>query len=175
MSDVTLADAFAVLGRTPATLRAWLDGLPETWVRDNEGPDTWSPYDIVGHLIHGEQTDWMPRVRQIAEGRGHEPFVPFDRTAMLRLDQTRPLAALLDEFAALRARNLLDLEALGLSDDGLDAPGLHPDLGPVTLGQLLATWVAHDLTHLGQMARVMAKRYRDAVGPWRDFLPLLDR
>jgi hypothetical protein len=175
MADLTLADAYAVLGRTPATLRVWLEGLPESWVRDNEGPDTWSPYDVVGHLIHGEQTDWMPRVRQIVEGRGHQPFTPFDRFAMLRRDQTRPLLSLLDEFATLRAQNLRDLQGLGLTDAGLGAPGLHPDLGPVTLGQLLATWVAHDLTHLGQVARVMARRYREAVGPWRVYLPLLDR
>ncbi|HSC25987.1 MAG TPA: DinB family protein, partial [Vicinamibacterales bacterium] len=114
MAPFTLSDSYVVLGRTPAMLRLWLDGLPEPWVRDNEGPDTWSPYDVVGHLIHGEQTDWMPRVRQIVDGRGHEPFTPFDRFAMQRRDQTRPLTALLDEFAALRAANLKALQSLGL-------------------------------------------------------------
>jgi len=168
------AEALPLLERTPATLRALLDGLPDAWVTAHEGPGTWSAYDVVGHLIHGERTDWIVRTEHILQHGAALPFQPFDREAMLH-STPEPLADLLDAFATLRHANLAKLRALELSSADLDLPGLHPALGPVTLGQLLATWVAHDLGHLAQVARVMAKRYRATVGPWRAYLPILDR
>lgn len=175
MPDFELSHALDILGRTPGLLDLWLRDLPTGWTRENEGPDTWSPFDVVGHLVHGEKTDWIPRLEQILEGRGHEPFEPFDRFAMLRESRGKSLAELLDEFAELRARNLERLRELAPGPADLDLPGLHPELGPVTARQLLATWVAHDLSHVGQIARVMSKGYRDEVGPWRAYLPILDR
>ena len=175
MNAFRFDEATAVLERTPTTLRALLAGLPEPWIRATEGEGTWSPYDIVGHLIHGERTDWMTRTRHILAHGATSPFVPFDREAMLAEPSDRPLAELLDTFEGLRRQNLADLGALGLGPADLERPGLHPALGPVTLGQLLATWVVHDLGHLAQVSRVMSKRYRDAVGPWRAYLPVLDR
>lgn len=173
--DFELHDAGDILARTPRTLRAWLDGLPEAWLRNREGEGTWSPHEVVGHLVHGEKNDWMPRLRQILDGRGTEPFEPFDREAMLRIFGDRTTAELLEEFVALRQANVDALAALPVDPARLDDRGLHPDLGPVTLRQLLATWVAHDLTHIAQIARIMAKQYRHEVGPWRKYLPLLDR
>ncbi|HET7042612.1 MAG TPA: DinB family protein, partial [Gemmatimonadales bacterium] len=136
---------------------------------------TWSAYDIVGHLIHGERTDWIARTEHILAHGAAIPFPPFDREAMFRESAGRPLETLLAEFAGLRAASLARLDALGLGTADLARPGLHPALGPVTLRQLLATWVVHDLGHLAQIERVMAKRYREAVGPWRAYLPILDR
>ena len=173
--DLRIDHVKAILRRTPDVLLTWLGGLPEPWLENREGPETWSPHEIVGHLVHGEKTDWMPRLRQMLEGRSDEPFEPFDRFAMLRLSSDRSPSELLAEFEALRAANLSELEELPLSAGRLDDPGLHPELGPVTVGQLLATWATHDLTHLAQIARVMAKQYRVEVGPWRAYLPLLDR
>ncbi len=171
--DLTLASV--ILERTPATLRALLSELPAQWANATEGPDTWSPYDILGHLIHGERTDWMQRARIILADGSDRRFAPFDRLAQFRESQGRPLGELLEEFASLRAANLEVLAQWHLSDAQLSLAGEHPDFGPVTLRQLLATWVAHDLNHLGQMARVMARQYRDAVGPWRAYLPIMDR
>lgn len=175
MPAFDLSHAVDLLSRTPPLLDGWLRELPEPWIHDDEGPDTWSPFDVVGHLIHGEKTDWIGRLEQILEGRGDEPFEPFDRFAMLRESRGKSLSQLLDEFAALRSRNLQRLRELSPGEDELDLPGLHPELGPVTARQLLATWVAHDLSHVAQIARVMAKGYRDQVGPWREYLPILDR
>jgi uncharacterized damage-inducible protein DinB len=168
-----LSDALPVLRATPPTLRAWLGSLPDPWIRSNEGPDTWSPYDIVGHLIHGERTDWMPRLQLILSSGDSKPFTPFDRFAQFRESQGKPLDALLDTFTELRHNNLTRLESLRLQPSDFNRPGRHPELGPVTLGQLLATWVAHDLNHLGQIARVMGRQYTAAVGPWLEYLPLL--
>ena len=165
----------AVLERTPQTMRAMLAGLPEAWTAATEGPDTWSPYVIMGHLIHGERTDWIPRARIILAQGPDRRFVPFDRFAQLREGQSRSLADLLDEFALLRAENLATLEGWRLTDEQLAWEGEHPELGRVTLRQLLATWVGHDLGHIAQAARVMAKQYREAVGPWRAYLPVMDR
>ncbi|HEU4698564.1 MAG TPA: DinB family protein [Gemmatimonadales bacterium] len=173
--DFDLAAATAVLARTPAALRALLAGLPPAWAAATEGPDTWSPFDVVGHLIHGERTDWIPRARLILAQGAERRFAPFDRFAQVRESEGKPLAGLLDEFARLRAENLATLAAWELTEVELALEGEHPSFGPVTLRQLLATWVAHDLGHLAQIARVMAKQYRDAVGPWRAFLPILDR
>ena len=173
--DFDLAAGTAVLERTPHTLRALLAGLPPAWTDADEGPETWSPYVIVGHLIHGERADWTQRARIILAQGPDRRFAPFDRFAQLRESQGKPLADLLDEFARLRARNLATLAGWRLTDEELALEGEHPAFGPVTLRQLLATWVAHDLSHVAQIARVMAKQYRDAIGPWRAYLPVMDR
>jgi uncharacterized damage-inducible protein DinB len=170
-----LIEAIAVLDRTPATFRALLSGLPDTWTMSNEGPDTFSPRDNVGHLIHGERTDWIPRARIILAQGASRRFEPYDRFAHIHESEGKSLAVLLDEFARLRQENLAILRSWNLSEQELTLEGEHPELGPVTLRQLLATWVAHDLGHMAQTARVMTKQYREAVGPWRAYLPILDR
>lgn len=171
----TLSDARAVLERTPATLRTLLQDLPDAWIHATEGPETWSPFDIVGHLIHGERADWIPRAQLILSQGTTQPFPPFDRFAQFEASKGKTLDDLLDTFAALRSQSLLTLRKLSLTDDDFALKGLHPELGEVTLGQLLATWAAHDLSHIAQICRVMAKQYAEAVGPWRAYLPLLDR
>jgi hypothetical protein len=168
-------DAVAVLERTPAALRAMLDGLPEAWLLANEGPDTFSPRDVVGHLIHGEETDWVPRLRIILEHGETVPFTPFDRFAFRIASVGKSTAALLERLEALRAANLREVRKVTLDAGTLARTGTHPALGRVTLGQLLASWVVHDLGHLKQVARVMARQYREAVGPWREYLTILDR
>jgi hypothetical protein len=173
--DFELTAGMTILERTPNTLRAMLAGLPPSWIDATEGPETWSPYVIVGHLIHGERTDWIPRAQIVlAQGRDRR-FAPYDRFAQFQESQGKSLGELLDEFAHLRARNLDTLTGWHLTDAQLALEGDHPAFGPVTLRQLLATWVAHDLAHVAQTARVMAKQYRDAVGPWRAYLPVMDR
>jgi hypothetical protein len=167
-----LADAVAILERTPATLSAWLDGLPETWVQATEGEGTWSPYDVIGHFIHGERTDWIPRARQILAS-DPRPFEAFDRTAMFAESQGKSLSELLATFAELRRGNIAALIGMNLTLPDLDRRGLHPELGEVTLGQLLATWVVHDLDHVAQIARTMAKVYSEATGPWCVYLSIL--
>jgi hypothetical protein len=171
--EFSLPEATAVLARTPATLDALLRGLPDTWVHSNEGKDTWSPFDIVGHLIVGERTDWVPRMRIILENGEGRPFDRFDRFAQSKISQGKSLEQLLDDFASLRSENLAALQALNLQPEDLTRRGTHPALGVVTLSQLLATWTAHDLTHLHQLSRVMAHQYRDAVGPWITYLGVL--
>jgi hypothetical protein len=173
--DFELATGVAVLERTPHTLRAMLAGLPPSWIEGTEGPETWSPYDIVGHLIHGERTDWIPRARIILSQGANRRFTPFDRFAQFRESEGKSLTDLLEEFARLRAENLATLAQWGLTEAQLALEGEHPAFGPVTLRQLLATWVAHDLGHIAQTARVMAKQYREAIGPWRAYLPVMDR
>jgi DinB superfamily len=173
--NFSMDDAIPMLRCTPTVLRAWLWDLPEPWTTSNEGPDTWSPYDVVGHLIHGERTDWIPRAELLLTHGDSRPFTPFDRFAQFAASGGKSLHELLDTFAELRMVNLARLEALHLELSDLERKGMHPELGRVTLGQLLATWVAHDLNHLGQIARVMAGQYVEAVGPWRAYLPLLDR
>jgi len=173
--DFDLTTGIAVLERTPASLRALLIGLPSAWLDGTEGPETWSPYVIVGHLIHGERTDWIPRAQIILAQGENRRFVPFDRFAQFRESAGKLLPELLEEFARLRAENLATLQGWSLTDHELALEGVHPEFGPVTLRQLLATWVAHDLGHLAQTARVMAKQYRDAVGPWRAYLPVMNR
>src|SRR3954453_7409750 len=172
--DFDLTAGIAVLERTPHTLRALLAGLPPEWTEATEGPDTWSPYVIVGHLIHGERTDWIPRARIIL-AQGERRFTPYDRFAQFRESKGQSLADLLDEFERLRRDNLSTLGGWRLTDAQFRLEGEHPEFGRVTLRQLLATWVAHDLGHIAQTARVMAKQYRDAVGPWRAYLPVMDR
>ena len=170
-----LRDGIPVLERTPATFRALLAGLPDSWMVTNEGPDTFSPFDNVGHLIHGERTDWIPRARIILAQGANRRFEPYDRLAQVRESRGKNLSALLDDFARLRVENMATLRGWKLSERELALEGEHPELGTVTLRQLLATWVAHDLGHVAQTARVMAKRYREDVGPWRAYLPVLDR
>lgn len=172
-SEFNLSDTIALLARTPAAIDALLRGLPDVWVRNNEGQDTWSAYDIVGHLVHGERTDWMPRARILLEQGEARAFDKFDRFAQFRESRGKSLDELLDEFARLRSENLVALEALKLKPADFARRGTHPELGVVTLAELLATWAVHDLTHLHQLARVMAHRYRDAVGPWSAYLGVL--
>ena len=173
--DFDLTAGTAVLARTPHTLRAMLAGLPPAWTDATEGPETWSAYVIVGHLIHGERTDWIPRARIILAQGPERRFTPYDRLAQFRESEGKSLTELLDEFARLRAENLTTLAGWHLTDAQLDLQGEHPEFGAVTLRQLLATWVAHDLGHIAQTARVMAKQYREAIGPWRAYLPIVDR
>ena len=168
-----LASSADLLRRTPRTLRDLLDGVGEAWFRSTEGPDTFSPFDVVGHLIDGEETDWMPRARIILARDPEAAFVPYDRFRHYARNQGRTLVSLLDEFARLRAENLEQLAAWNLGDAELDLRARHPSLGPVTLRQLLAGWVVHDLGHVAQVVRVMAKQYRDEVGPWLPYLPVL--
>jgi hypothetical protein len=175
LMDFDLTASLAILERTPATLRALLSGLPAAWTDATEGPETWSPYVIVGHLIHGERTDWIARAQIILAQGPERRFTPYDRFAQFRESQGKSLADLLDEFARLRAENLATLAGWRVTEDQLALEGEHPDFGPVTLRQLLATWVSHDLGHIAQTARVLAKQYREAVGPWRAYLPVMDR
>lgn len=173
--DFDLPAGLAILERTPNILRAMLAGLPSAWTDATEGPETWSPYDIVGHLVHGERTDWIPRAQIILAQRPERRFTPYDRFAQFRESQGKSLVDLLDELARLRAANLATVSGWRLTEAQLALDGEHPEFGRVTLRQLLATWVAHDLGHVAQAARVMAKQYRDAVGPWRAYLPVMDR
>jgi uncharacterized damage-inducible protein DinB len=168
-----LSHSIALLTRTPAALNALLRDLPGAWTSTNEGENTWSVFDVVGHLIHGERTDWMPRVKRILEFGESKAFDPFDRFAQNRESEGKSLPQLLDEFARLRADNLTQLRALNLQPQDFQRRGRHPGLGTVTLSELLATWAAHDLTHLHQISRIMAYQYRDAVGPWSKFLGVM--
>jgi hypothetical protein len=168
---IALPHTISLLARTPAALDALLRDLPEAW--RNEGEHTWSAFDVVGHLVHGERTDWMRRVRIVLQFGETRPFEPFDREGFVRESQGKSLAQLLDEFARLRSENLDELRALDLQPEDLDRCGRHPALGVVTLSQLLATWAAHDLTHLHQISRILAHQYRDAVGPWSQYLGVL--
>lgn len=172
--NLELDSATAILQRTPAALQALLHGLGDEWTRATEGPGTWGPYDVVGHLIHGERRDWITRARIILAQGSDRRFTPFDREAMFRESQGKSLEALLEEFALLRADNLTTLRDWRLTDDHLALQGEHPVFGPVTLRQLLATWVAHDLGHLVQVSRTMARQYREAVGPWRAYLSVME-
>jgi hypothetical protein len=168
-----LAEARAVLERTPTVLQVLLAGLPDAWTSGNQGPNTWSPFDVVGHLIDGEREDWIPRIRLILAHGEATPFTPFDRFSHLQANRDRTLGELLDSFAALRAENLAVLDSLQLTPVHLELRGTHPEFGPVTLRQLLATWVAHDLGHLVQISRTMARQYREEAGPWRAYLSAL--
>jgi hypothetical protein len=168
-----MEEAVAILARTPGTLDAMLRGLSDGWITANEGANTWSPFNVVGHLIHGERTDWMPRVKIILEQGESRAFDTFDRFAQFAASEGRTLERLLDEFANLRRDNLRELADLRLTDTDLDRRGRHPAFGPVTLRQLLATWVAHDLDHVVQISRVLARQYSTEVGPWTAYLRII--
>jgi uncharacterized damage-inducible protein DinB len=170
-----LEDVRDILRRTPSTLNLLLQDLSEPWLMTNEGPDTWSPYDVVGHLIHGEKTDWIPRARIILEHGESRAFTPFNREAMFKESKDKSINELLDTFTRLRAESLRELDELNLTPELLEKRGVHPELGGVTLSQLLATWVVHDLSHIGQIVRVMSKQYSEAVGPWKAYLPIVTR
>jgi hypothetical protein len=173
MPDLFLDESIAILERTPAVLNAMLRDLPDVWINATEGPGTWSPYVVIGHLIHGETTDWIPRLEIILEHGPSRPFDPFDMTAQFRESAGKSLPTLLDDFATLRRNNVARLRARELKPEELELQGTHPALGPVTVRQLLATWTAHDLAHILQVSRVMAKRYKQEVGPWAQFLSVM--
>ena len=174
MSATFLEECVSILKRTPATLDTLLRDLPEAWTAATEGPGTWSPYVVLGHLIHGEKADWMPRLQIILEHGSSRPFDSVDREAQFRESHEKSLSILLDEFRTLRSDNLARLHALNLQPSHLELRGAHPALGPVTLRQLLATWTAHDLAHILQVSRVMAKRYKQEVGPWAEYLSVMN-
>jgi uncharacterized damage-inducible protein DinB len=173
--EFQLDQAISILKRTPKTLESLLRNVPDEWLLANEGADSWSPFDVVGHLLHGEETDWITRAKIILAHGDGLAFEPFDRFAMLEKSRGKSLGELLGSFSQLRRRNLEELEAMKLTPKLLEKQGIHPDLGAVTLRQLLATWVVHDLSHIGQIVRVMAKQYGEAVGPWKAYLSLLSR
>ena len=168
-----LQHSIALLTRTPGSLSALLRDLPDAWTSQNEGENTWNVFDVIGHLIHGERTDWMPRVKTILQFGETRAFDPFDRWGHVRESEGKSLNQLLDEFGRLRSANLDELRALNLRAEDFARPGKHPALGTVTLSELLATWAAHDLTHLHQISRVMARQYDKAVGPWKAYLGVL--
>lgn len=168
-----LSKSLEILERTPGVLQALLGGLSEEWVSVNEGPETWSPYDIVGHLLHGEKTDWIQRMDIILNGNNDGHFVPFDRFAQFHESAGKSLQDLLTQFAKARAENINTLKSRNIQESDLDRVGIHPTFGTVTLRQLLSTWTAHDLDHLAQISRVMAKQYKEATGPWIEFLRIL--
>jgi hypothetical protein len=173
--EFQLDHATEILRRTPATLNSLLHQLPSEWALANEGPDSWSPFDVMGHLIHGEETDWIPRARIILEYGESRPFESFDRFAMFEKSRGKSLGELLAMFERLRGESLKELEQMSLTPAMLGKRGRHPELGVVTLSQLLSTWVVHDLGHIGQIVRVMARQYTEAVGAWRAYLPVLSR
>ena len=172
--EFDLSNGLAVLERTPSVLRTLLVGLPDVWTRENEGPDTWSPREVVGHLIEGERSDWIPRARIVIAQGSSTAFEPFDRTAHQRsMKAGTPLDELVEIFGQMRTTNLATLRGWELTPAQLELTGVHPEFGTVTLKQHLATWVAHDLGHIVQITRTMARQYRDAVGPWRAYLSAL--
>ncbi len=173
--EYQFAEALPILQRTPAVLRALLAGLPDAWIQAHEGDGTWNPYDVVGHMTHGERSDWIPRVEHLLQHGDAVPFKPFDREAMFEESKGKSLQALLDEFETERRTSLQRLAELNLSDADLARTGRHPHFGVVTLSQLLSTWVVHDLTHLSQIVRVMAHQYAVAVGPWEAYLSILKK
>jgi len=168
-----LEDTISLLASTPAALNALLRALPDSWTLRNEGENTWNAFDVVAHLISGERTDWMPRVKMVLQFGETQTFAPFDRWGYVRESHGKSLTQLLDEFARVRSENLAELRALNLRPEDLAQRGRHPDFGAVTLSELLATWAAHDLTHLHQISRLMAHQYRDAVGPWSKYLGVM--
>jgi DinB superfamily len=168
-----LEHTLSLLSRTPGALDALLRDLPETWTQRNEGHGTWSVFDVIVHLIHGERVNWMPRAKQVLQFGESRAFEPFDREGLVEETKSKSLAQLLDEFARLRSENLSELRGLNLQQDDLELRGRHPDFGVVTLSELLATWATHDLTHLHQISRIMAHQYRETVGPWSKYLGVL--
>jgi hypothetical protein len=169
----TIQKSIEILEKTPFVLNSLLADLSEDWIMNNEGPETFSPYDVIGHLIHGERTDWKIRAKLILETGTTVPFSPYDRFAQFEESKGKTLQQLLDEFEIIRKENMLWLKTLNLTETDLDKKGTHPNLGEVTLRNLLATWVVHDLTHIAQITRVMAKQYKEEIGPWKEFFRIL--
>ena len=155
-------------------MKSLLEGLSDAWTAQNEGPETWSPYDVIGHLVHGEETDWLPRIKIILSTSENKTFDPYDRFAQFELSKGKSMLQLLDEFESLRKSNMKKLRELNLTKEQLQMQGIHPELGPVTLSQVLSAWVVHDLGHIVQISRVMAKQYKDEVGPWPQYLTVLN-
>jgi hypothetical protein len=170
-----LEQSIEILDNTPKVLSSYLLNLSNDWLKHNEGAHTWSPYDILGHLIYGEQTDWMVRIQTILSDSENKLFEPFDRFAQLENNQNQPVSELLEIFSKLRAQNIKTLKSLNISETDFTKTGIHPEFGKVTLAQLMATWVVHDLGHIAQISRVMAKQYKTDVGPWIDYLGVLKR
>ena len=164
-----------ILDQTPKTLYSFLHNLSDEWIYCNEGKDTWSAFDVLGHLIHGERTDWITRTNIILNSSENKTFEPYDRFAQFENSKGKTLNDLLKEFAELRTKNLEYLKSLNISEEDFNLKAIHPELGEVTLKQLLATWVTHDLGHIAQIARVMAKQYKDQVGPWVEYIPILNK
>ena len=173
MHSFDMKRGIEVLERTPVVIETLLHGLSTGWIFCNEGPDTWCPFDIVGHLLHGEKTDWIPRLNIILEQGENKTFTPFDRFAQLTENKGKDISVLLDEFKRARLENLQILRSKDIGTEELKLPGMHPALGEVTLRNLLATWVAHDLNHIAQISRVMARQYTKEVGPWRQYLGIM--
>ncbi len=173
MIPFSMEHSIAVLERTPFVVEMMLRELPDDWITSNEGDSTWSPFDIVGHLIHGEKTDWIPRIKIIMSGENNTQFTPFDRFAQLQENKGKTLSELLIELKVRRKAGLEILRSMNITEETLRRTGIHPEFGTVTLRQLISTWVAHDLNHIGQIVRVMAKQYSDEVGPWKDYLKIL--
>jgi hypothetical protein len=169
----SLEKSYEILDRTPRVLKALLANLDNDWVSKNEGPETFSPYDVVGHLIHGEKTDWVVRTKIILEHGTEKVFTPWNRFAQFEESKGKSLSQLLDEFEVVRGENMRWFKSLDLTEDDLNKRGIHPKLGEVSLRNLLATWVAHDLTHIAQITRVMAKQYKEEMGPWSEFFRIL--
>ena len=168
-----LQQSIALLERTPKVLKAMLSGLSDDWTQNNEGEDSWSPYDVVGHLVHGERTDWIPRTFIIMNEGDQKTFEPYDRFAQFEESKGKSLEQLLDEFESLRKANLEQLKGFGLTESDYQRQGIHPSLGPVTLSNLLSAWVVHDQGHIAQISRVMAKQYKNEVGPWTRYMTIL--
>ncbi len=169
-----LSKSLEILSNTPSVLESLLHGLSNEWLYSNEGPDTWSPFDILGHLVHGEHTDWMERI-DIILNRDDKHFEPFDRFAQFTESKDKSISELLAEFRTLREKNIKYLKDLNITEENFDEIGIHPVFGEVTLRQLLSTWAVHDLNHIAQITRVMAKQYKDETGPWVEFLPILSK
>ncbi|MEP5612057.1 MAG: DinB family protein [Cyclobacteriaceae bacterium] len=171
--NFSLEDTISILRRTPETVRNTLSGLPDNWTKQNEGSETWSPFDVVGHLIHGEKTDWIPRTKIILY-EDDKRFTPYDRFAQFKESVGKTMEDLLTEFEVPRAENIQELEGLNLQEDDFDKTGVHPEFGTVTIRQLLAAWTVHDLGHLVQINRVLAKQYKEEAGPWPKYLAVLN-
>ena len=170
-----LDQAIEILERTPKVMQALLLGISEEWIHQNEGDDTWSPYDVIGHLVHGEKTDWMPRLEIVLSTTGTKTFTPYDRFAQFDMSKGKTIEILLQEFENLRTQNLTTLKSKNLSETDLQKTAIHPSLGTITLKNMLATWVAHDLGHIAQISRVMAKQYKDEIGPWTKYLTIVNQ
>jgi hypothetical protein len=174
MIPVDITSVITILTRTPATIRELVGNLEDTWLHANEGPGTWSPHEVVAHLIYGEQTDWIPRMRIILDEASDKKFIPFDRAGHFPIAAGRSIDSLLHQFEQLRLENILILVAADLTEDDLKKEGIHPAFGPVTLGQLLASWVVHDMTHIYQISRTIARQYEEEVGPWKAYMKILN-